>query len=133
MSWSKQPATTASMLCTSSPIGEEPSSQASTENLPRLPLRQASGRRGRQEAEILRRICNRLAEDMGVFFVPVRENTGPLHAGADALPGTAVSHNGKRQGTASVSQPVHHRPAFEKRQEKACPEGEKRDKAGEAP
>jgi len=58
--------------------------------------------RGRQEAEILRRICNRFAEDMGILLVPVRKNTGPLHAGADGFFGRAVSHNGKRQGITAI-------------------------------
>jgi hypothetical protein len=88
---------------------------------------------GRLEAEILWRFCNRLAEDMDVLFVPVRENTGSVHAGADGLFRTAISHNGKRQGAAALGQPVHHRPGTETGQKKARPQGEKQDKAGETP
>jgi hypothetical protein len=83
-----------------------------------------------QEAEILRRLCNGLAKDMGVLLVPVRENTGAVHAGADGFSGTAVSHNGKRQGPAADGQPVHHRPAFEKRQEKLALKGKSGTRPG---
>jgi hypothetical protein len=61
----------------------------------------------------------------------VREDTGPLHPGAVEISGWAVSPHGKRQGIAPFLQPVHYRPPAERGQEKACPQGEKRDKAGE--
>ena len=62
---------------------------------------------------------------MGILLVPVRENTGPVHAGTDGFSGTTVLHNGKGQGAAALGQPVHYRPVAETRQEKACPEGKK--------
>jgi hypothetical protein len=75
---------------------------------------------------------------MGVFLVQVREDTVPLHAGADVFSGTTVSHNGKRQRTAFVSQPVHsdfspHRQAAESGQEKTSSQRKERDKTGETP
>jgi len=60
---------------------------------------------------------------MGIFLVPMWENTGPVHAGANGFSGTAISHNGERQGAFALSQSIYHRPTAEARQEKACPEG----------